>query len=310
MLKAAGFLFPGQGAQFVRMGQDFYQTSLEARATFDQADKALGFPLTKLCFEGPEPELTRTVNAQIAIFVTSLAILSDLRAKYPQVKPALACGLSLGEFTALVALQVISFEDGLKLVYERGMAMEAAAQKNPGTMASILGLSIDRCRALCQETGAELANLNSSEQIVISGTIEAIDKACAAAKTKGAKRIIPLKVGGAFHSSLMESARADLEAALKNLKVQQPKGIFIPNVTGTPELNPEAIRKLLSKQLTSPVEWVKTMESAAQSGVKDYLEIGPGKVLKGLARKINPELNVISIEKVTDLEQLNQVAIN
>jgi [acyl-carrier-protein] S-malonyltransferase len=219
----------------------------------------------------------------------------------------LACGLSLGEFTTLVALGAICFEDGLKLVRQRGEAMEAAAKKNPGTMASILGLSVEGCRALCQETGAELANLNSPEQIVISGTVESINKACALAKTKGAKRAIPLKVGGAFHSSLMEPARAGLEAALLNLKIEKPKGVFIPNVTGQAESDPEAIRKLLSKQLTSPVEWVKSMNYAAQSGTKEYLEIGPGKVLKGLARKINPELNVISIEKMGDLEQLKLI---
>ena len=310
MLKEVGLLFPGQGAQAVGMGHDFYQASPETRAVFDKADQWLGFPLTQLCFQGPDAELTRTVNAQIAIFVTSLALLAYVRAKFPNIKPVLACGLSLGEFTALVALEAISFEDGLKLVKHRGEAMEEAAQRNPGTMATILGLSVEDCLTICNETGAKLANLNSANQLVISGSGEHISKASELARSKGAKRVIALKVGGAFHSPLMEPARTHLEAALKTVKINRPKGVFIPNVTAQPEANPKAIEKLLSQQLTSPVQWIKTMEYIGQNGPKDYLEIGPGKVLKGLARQNNPELNVVSVEKISDVEQLNQAAVN
>ncbi len=308
-MKEVGFLFPGQGAQAVGMGQDFYQNSPEARSMFDQSNQILGINLTKLCFEGPDEELTQTANAQIAIFVTSLAVLRSVRSQYPNLKLKIACGLSLGEFTALVALESISFEDGLKLVHRRGELMEDANKKNPGTMASILGLSVKDCTSLCQETGTELANLNSPEQIVISGSVETINKACEVAKTKGAKRAIPLKVGGAFHSSLMGHAKAGLEDALRKVSIKPPKGIFIPNVTGEPVSKPETIRTLLAKQLTSSVQWIKTMETVAGLGRLDLLELGPGRVLKGLARKINPELNVISIEKKADLEQLKPILV-
>ena len=309
-MKEIGFLFPGQGAQCVGMGSDFYREIPEARTFFDKADHVLGFSLTKLCFEGPEDELTRTLNAQIAIFVTSLAVLAAIRTFHPQLKPTPACGLSLGEFTALVALDAISFEAGLKLVQKRGELMEEANQKNPGTMASILGLSTKDCEEVCRGTGAEIANLNSYEQTVISGSVDTVAKACEAAKSKGAKRAIPLKVGGAFHSLLMAHARSGLETALLKVEIKEPKGVFLPNVTGEPVSKPEEIRKLLSEQLTSPVQWIHTMEFINQSGPKELLEIGPGRVLKGLARKINPELKVSSIEKTTDLEQLKPILVS
>ena len=309
-MKEIGFLFPGQGAQNVGMGKDFYDHTREAKALFDRADKLLGFSLTKLCFEGTDEELTRTVNAQIAIFVTSLAVLSHLRSSFPQLKIALACGLSLGEFTALVALDSISFEEGLQLVRRRAELMEEAAKKNPGTMASLLGLSLNDCVHVCRETGAELANLNSHDQIVISGSVEVINKACELAKSKGAKRTILLKVGGAFHSSLMAHAKTGLEAALQKIEIYKPKGTFVPNVSGEPVSSPDEIRALLGKQLTQPVQWIKTMETVGRIGVKELLEVGPGRVLKGLARKANPELNVTCVEKLSDLEQLKPAPLN
>ena len=188
--------------------------------------------------------------------------------------------------------------------------MEEANQKKPGTMASILGFSEKDCTSLCAETGTELANLNSPEQFVISGSIDAINKACEVAKAKGAKRAILLKVGGAFHSSLMAHARAGLEEALRKIRIEEPEGIFIPNVTGEPVSDPSRIQKLLAEQLTSPVQWVRTMECVKELGVKELLEIGPGRVLKGLARKINPELAVTNIEKISDLEQLKPIAVD
>ncbi|MBI1978385.1 MAG: ACP S-malonyltransferase [Candidatus Omnitrophica bacterium] len=308
-MKEIGFLFPGQGAQAVGMGKKFYEVSSEARSVFDQANHILGVSLTKLCFEGPENELARTFNAQTALFVTGLAILESLRAQFPQLKPKLACGLSLGEFTALIALDAITFEDGLKLVGRRGELMEEAARKTQGTMVSLLGFSIEDCALVCKETGAEIANLNSPEQIVISGSLEAVNRASELAKTRGAKRVTPLKVGGAFHSSLMGHAKAGLEAALKQVKIREPRGIFIPNVTGTPVSNPEEIRTLLGQQLTSPVQWIKTMETVGRLGVKDLLEIGPGRVLKGLARKINQELTVTAIEKPADWDEFKPILV-
>ncbi|MBI4394668.1 MAG: ACP S-malonyltransferase [Candidatus Omnitrophica bacterium] len=308
-MREIAFLFPGQGAQFVGMGSDFYREDREAQNIFDQADQQLGFSLSKLCFDGPEAELTRTTHAQIAIFVTSIAILQSIRSGWPHLKPSVVCGLSLGEFTSLVAVEAITFEEGLDLVRRRGELMEKAAQKNPGTMASILGISIADCIQLCKESGAELANINSYEQIVVSGTTQAVNKACELAKTKGAKRAILLKVGGAFHSSLMKDAQKGLEEVLEKVEINEPRGTFIPNVTGEPASDLKTIRSLLAKQLTSPVQWVKTMETVVRFGVKECVEIGPGRVLKGLARKINPELNIISIEKKTDLDQLKPIKV-
>lgn len=308
-MKSIGFLFPGQGAQFVGMGQDFYSFSGPAKSVFDQANQILGDHISDLCFQGPEAELTRTRNAQIAIFVTSLAVLKTLHDQFPQIIPSLACGLSLGEFTALVALESMTFEDGLRLVKRRGELMEEACQKNPGTMASLLGISIENCLALCKETNTELANLNSYDQFVISGPVEAVNQACELAKTKGAKRVIPLKVGGAFHSSLMNHAKAGLEEALKEVRIAKPKGTFIPNVTGEAVSDPETIRTLLAKQLTSSVQWIKTMETISKFQSMEFLELGPGKVLKGLARKINPNINVINLEKKEDFNQLKLIAV-
>lgn len=309
-MKPIGFLFPGQGAQFVGMGADFYKENQTARKIFNDADHQLGFSLSKLCFEGPDVELTRTMYAQVSIFVTSIAVLESVEAAFPRLKPSLACGLSLGEFSSLVALDAISFEDGLALVKKRGQSMEEAAQKNPGTMASIIGLTIEECSDVCKEAGTEVANLNSHDQIVISGSVDAVNQACELAKTKGAKRAILLKVGGAFHSSLMSSARSGLEEALKQVKITEPKGTFIPNVSGEIVSDPNRIRQLLADQLTSPVQWVKTMETATRIGIREYFEIGPGRVLKGLARKINPKLIVTSIEKNSDLGSLKPIGID
>lgn len=301
------FLFPGQGAQFRGMGEDFYSTSAKAREIYDRADQILGRPISKLCFSASDEELTKTANAQIAIFVTSLAALEAARAIYSNFKPALACGLSLGEFTALAALDAITFEDGLRLVQKRGELMEAACQKNPGTMASIIGLSLEICREICKSTGAELANLNSPDQTVISGTQEQIKNACREAEMKGAKRALLLKVEGAFHSILMKGAETGLKEMLQKITIREPRGKFIPNVTAVPESNPEKIRMLLAEQLTRPVQWTKTMEQVTLLGFKQFFEIGPGRVLKGLARKINPELNVRNIEKAADLESLKPI---
>ncbi len=307
--KSFGFLFPGQGAQFVGMGQDFYSSSVPAKSLFDQADQILGYKISELCFQGPESELIRTLNAQIAIFVTSLAVLKALRSHFPQITPSLSCGLSLGEFTALVALESITFEDGLRLVKRRGELMEEACQKNPGAMASLLGISVEDCLALCKETHTELANLNSPDQLVISGAVHAVHKACELAKSKGAKRAILLKVGGAFHSSLMNDAKIGLEETLRKITIFKPKGIFIPNITGASVSDPETIRILLAKQLTGSVQWIKTMETVARFQPMDFLELGPGRVLKSLAKKINPNLNVINIEKTEDLHQLKPITV-
>ena len=310
-VKELGFLFPGQGAQAVGMGQDFYERNPAARQIFDRADKLLHFPLSNLCFHGPDSDLTRTSNAQAAIFVTSMAALAALRVAYPKLKPSIACGLSLGEFTALVALEAISFEDGLILVRKRGELMDEANQTKPGTMASVIGLSIEACESICKETGSWLANLNGYDQIVLSGSFESVEDACRLAEARGAKRVIVLKVGGAFHSPLMQYAETGLKEALKGISIKQPVGQFIPNVTGEPVSDPETIRALLAEQLTSPVQWVKTMEYLNQQGPKDLLEIGPGRVLKGLARRVEEsKLSVYNVERNTDIDGLKNVILN
>ncbi|MFH1208937.1 MAG: ACP S-malonyltransferase [Candidatus Omnitrophota bacterium] len=309
MTKPIGFLFPGQGAQFVGMGKDLYAESPAACALYKKADEILGYSISRICFAGPEKELTRTLYAQTGILVTSLAALAVLREKNPDLTPSIVAGLSLGEFTALTVSGAISFEDALKLVQVRAEAMEDAAKKNPGTMAFIMGLTLEQCMAIAQEAGCEVANLNAPDQTVFSGTLQTIEQACKIAEAKGAKRAMPLKVGGAFHSSLMGEAKTRLEAALVNTPIHEPQCAFIPNVTAQKVSNPEDIRALLAKQLTSPVQWVRTMATAKESGTTTYLEIGPGKILKGLARKCQPEFEVFSFGSATDFKSLESLAL-
>ncbi len=309
MPESIGFLFPGQGAQSVGMGRDLYDSFPTARKIFEEADAVLGNPISKICFEGPEETLTRTRFAQPAIFVTSLAALAVLKDKFSDLKPSLTAGLSLGEFTALVAAEALSFEDGLRLVQKRAEAMERSGEKFPGTMASILGLSKADCEAVSREAGCEVANLNAEDQIVLSGTFESIQRACPLAESKGAKRAIPLKVGGAFHSSLMREAKEDLEKALSQTVIRRPSAFFVPNVTGQSVSDPDEIRTLLAKQLMSPVRWHETMIFASQTGTKLFLEIGPGKVLKGLARKILQPAAVESCGTLADIEKLEKLFV-
>jgi [acyl-carrier-protein] S-malonyltransferase len=235
--------------------------------------------------------------------------LAALREKNPELQPSIVAGLSLGEFTALIAAGSISFEDALRLVQVRAEAMEDAAKKNPGTMAFVMGLTTEQCMSVAQEAGCEVANLNAPDQTVLSGTFPAIEQACRIAEARGAKRAMPLKVGGAFHSSLMGVAKARLGAALVNTPIHEPKCAFIPNVTAQKVSNPEEIRSLLARQLTSPVQWVRTMATAKESGVTTYLEIGPGKILKGLARKCQPELEVFSFGTLADFKSLKSLTL-
>lgn len=302
-----GFLFPGQGAQFVGMGKDLYDQCASAKAIFDCADELLGYSLSKICFEGPEEELTRTLNAQPAIYVMSLAALAVLREKFPGLKPAFVAGLSLGEWTALASADALPWEEGLRLVQVRAQAMESSAQKNPGTMASALGLSLELCREAAQEAGCEIANLNSPDQIVFSGSVEAVGRVIPIAEAKGAKRVIPLKVGGAFHSSLMRDGRETLAQALAPVQFQSPACVFVPNATADAVSDPARIKELLAEQVTSSVRWVETMQAAEKSGTNLYLEIGPGKVLKGLARKCGLSAPVEACGTLEDLEKLTNL---
>ncbi len=305
--ESIGYLFPGQGSQFVGMGKDLYDQFPAAKIMYDKADEILGYSISKICFEGPESDLTRTLYAQPAIFVTSLAALKVLKDKFPELNPSFVAGLSLGEFTALVAARALTFEEGLNLVSKRASAMENAAKNNPGTMASIIGLSKEDCEAVAKEAGCEVANLNSPEQTVLSGTAASIQKACPLAEAKGAKRAIPLKVGGAFHSSLMTDAKTNLEKALKQTAIERPSCVFIPNATAAATHNPEEIKTLLAKQLMSPVRWVETMGQAERQNLQQVIEIGPGKVLKGLARKCGASFTVNTCGTVADITKLEEL---
>ena len=294
-----GLLFPGQGAQFAGMGRDLAQEFPRALALFQQADDILGYEISRLCWDGPSETLTRTEHCQPALYLTSLAVIAaletELEARRVRPFPLAAAGLSLGEYTALAAAGALSFPNGLQLVRLRGQAMEEASRARPGTMASVLGLELDQVEAVCVEAGAQVANLNSPGQIVISGTPESITAASAKAKEKGAKRVIPLEVSGAFHSRLMEPAGAQLRAALRNLNISAPKFTVFSNVTGSPYTDAGQISTLLVDQLTRPVQWVACVQAMLQSGIRTFLEVGPGTVLKGLVRKIDPEVTVHSV---------------
>lgn len=300
-------LFPGQGAQAVGMGKDLAEVFPKARAVFEQADAFLNYPLSRLCWKGPAETLTRTEHCQPALYVTSMAVLAALRAELEAKSlpwsPAAAAGLSLGEYTALAAAGAISFDDGLRLVRLRGQAMEEAAQSTPGTMASVLGLEREPLEAICAETGAQVANLNSPGQIVISGTLPSVEAASAQAKEKGAKRVIPLEVGGAFHSRLMEPAAERLKQALGGVTVRPPAFPVISNVTGLRHGEPEQIRRQLVEQLTHPVQWIGCMRTLLGEGLRAFLELGSGTVLKGLLRKMDPQAAVFPVGTAQELAQ-------
>lgn len=296
------YVFPGQGAQYVGMGQDFYNSSPRAKEVFDDANKILGFNLTKLIFEGPIEELTRTVNCQVAIFTASIAFLRALEGVSLSVNVRYTAGLSLGEYTALVLAGAFSFEEGLKLVRLRAQYMENAALLNPGGMVCLIGLSREIVEKICEETGVEVANLNCPDQIVISGRRDFLEKAKELAHSAGAKRVVPLNVSGAFHSSLLSQASQKLENTLKNIEVS-PIGIpVVSNVTAKEEKTPDEIKANLAGQLVKRMLWEDSVRFISNRGINNFVEIGPGKVLKGLLRKINPELKVYNIEKVQDLE--------
>jgi len=283
------------------MGKDLFAAFPASKALFEEADSLLGFHLSRICFEGPLEELTRTEVCQPALFVTSLAALAAFNL---EPKAAAAAGLSLGEYTALAAAAAFSFQDGLALVRLRGQAMEAASQKAPGTMASVLGLELKELEEICVGAGAQVANINSPGQLVISGSPEAVERASQVAQEKGAKKVIPLEVGGAFHSRLMEPAAQQLENALQRIAIQNPKYPVLSNVSGCAHTQPAQIRTLLVEQLTQPVRWETCMRSLLEAGIRIFLEVGPGNVLKGLARRIDPGTQVLSVGTADQVREL------
>lgn len=305
-MKRVCYIFPGQGAQYVGMGKDLYEKSRKSKEVFDEAEKILpGLNIKRLCFEGPIEELTQTANSQLCILVVSMAALRALESKYVAdntKKEIVACaGLSLGELTSLVAAKSISFGDAVRLVRRRGELMEEASLRNPGVMASVIGFSLEDLRAVCKETGAEIANLNCPGQIVISGTRDSVDKAVSLLTEKGAKKIIPLNVSGGFHSSLMKEAAEEFKSELEKFSFSSPEPGVVSNVTADYEKTPEEIKENLVKQLYSSVLWEDSVKRIVAGGVDTFFEIGPGKVLKGLLRRIDKDLKVCNIENTEDI---------
>ena len=288
------YVYPGQGAQFSGMGKDLYESSEEARALFEKANEILGFRITDIMFEGSDEELKQTKVTQPAVFLHSV-ILSLTNTDF---KPDMVAGHSLGEFSALVANKALSFEDGLSLVYKRAMAMQKACETNPSTMAAILGLEDDVVEEVCSVIDEIVvpANYNCPGQLVISGSNKGIEIGCEKMLEKGAKRALPLPVGGAFHSPLMEPARLELAEAIKSTKFSQPICPVYQNVTAKPSTDIAEIKENLITQLTNPVRWTQSVQNMVADGATDFVESGPGKVLQGLVKKIHREANVMAIQ--------------
>ncbi|KPK98640.1 MAG: hypothetical protein AMJ95_03210 [Omnitrophica WOR_2 bacterium SM23_72] len=298
-----GYLFAGQGSQYVGMGKDLFEAFPESKAVFDKADEILGFPLSKLCFEGPKEELTKTVNCQPAVLTMSLAVWEAFRLARSSELGArsYAAGLSLGEYSALVAAGALSFADAVYLVRKRGEFMEDEALKNPGRMLSIIGLKQQAVEEICRKTSAEIANLNCPGQIVISASPEHIEKAKELAKEKSASMAIVLEVNGAFHSSFMKGASARLAKELGNIQLKVPAMPVICNVTAKATTSVDEIRDNLIQQVASPVFWERSMRFLLSEGIMHFIEFGPGSVLKGLMRRIEPQAQVVNICKKEDI---------
>src|ERR1035441_4499470 len=301
-MSKTALLFAGQGAQVAGMGKDLADRFPSAKAWFDRANAALGYDLAGICFNGPEAELTKTENAQPGIFLVSWVCFELLKEKFPNLKFDATAGLSLGEFTALTAAGAMSFEDGLRVVRQRGKFMQEACDATRGGMAAVFGLDEALTREVCAEAGVVLANLNCPGQLVISGEAEKITKACELAKAKGAKRAIPLPVAGAYHSPLMAGAQPKLQTELAKVKLSPPVVPVISNVTGQPHGNAAEISARLVEQVTSSVLWEKSMRHLLAQGFTRVIELGPGTALSGFMRRINKNVQRLNVADVAGLE--------
>jgi [acyl-carrier-protein] S-malonyltransferase len=296
-------VFAGQGAQFAGMGKDLADSSSECADLFRKADATLGFELSRLCFEGPAEELQRSDNCQPAIFVTSMACLCALREQAGDISFSGAAGLSLGEWTALHAAGVLSFEDTLRILRARGRFMQEACDSTDGGMVSIIGLDYEKIREITEDAGVEIANLNSTGQTVLSGQREAVARAEELAKSAGAKKTVALNVAGAYHSSLMQSARDKLAGVLEEIEFGTPKVTVLSNVTGAPHGDPGNIRRKMLEQVTSSVHWYESIEWFTSNGVAEFVELGPGRVLSGLIRRIDRSVSVVNVQDKASLEK-------
>ena len=295
-MSKAAYIFPGQGSQYVGMGKDLFLEFPAAKEVFQKADATLGFPLSKICFEGPEEELKKTRNTQPAIFLHSLAVWKILNPK----DAAMVAGHSLGEYSALVVAGALTFEDALKLVRLRGELMQRAGEENPGTMAAVVGLDAKVVGEVCctawTEGVVQAANFNSPGQVVISGSVNGVRKGMEIAKERGAKLVKELVVSGAFHSPLMQPAKDGLKVALDEVKIHDAKIPVYANVTAKPVQKASDIRIMLFEQVTSPVRWHETVVNMVADGAKSFIEIGPGKVLQGLVKRIAPDVPVSGVD--------------
>ena len=296
------YVFPGQGSQRAGMGRDLYEHFEAAKAVFEQADAVLGFSLSRLCFEGPEVELRKTVNVQPAIVTVSLACLAAARDSLPP--PSFMAGHSLGEYTALAASGTLDTPTTIKLAWERGRLMQEAAGKSPGAMVAVLGMAESRLAEICAETGTRVANINCPGQLVVSGHRDGVERAAELARDGGAHRAVPLAVSGAFHTDLMQPAVAGLRRVLNGVTFNRPEVPIIANPTAEPVTDGAMIEAELLEQLCHCVQWQRSVEYMIASGVTTFIEIGPGKVLSGLIKRISSEVKTLSIGDVAAINNL------
>ncbi len=307
-IKELAIVFPGQGAQKVGMGRDFFDNSPSVSDLFNKADEILGYSISDICFNGPDEELTKTLNTQPAIFVMSIAALTLLREK--GFEPSMTAGHSVGEYAALVAAGVLSFEDGLRLVAKRGRLMQEAGTTAPGTMAAVIGLDYETIKKCCMDSYSagivEIANFNTPEQIVISGETAAVERAAELIKAKGAKRVMPLNVGAAFHSRLMKTAAESLATHLDGVDFKHPSMPVVVNATAEMLTDASKIKETLKTQMLGSVMWVDSIRAMAADGIDTFVEAGPGRALCGMIKKIDLSLTTLNIEDMATLEKTTE----